>query len=117
MFSLLAWLQTSEDAMPPFSRYAGEGFAVLLPATRLDEAGAVAERIRQRFGSFLLDAMPPSTVSIGIGSTCNGQTNLAQLIESADQALYIAKKLGKNRVELAPGTINASLPAQTERSL
>ena len=90
-----------------FCRYGGEEFAVLLPATEPDEASAVAERIRQRFGSFVSEGMPASTVSIGVGSTCNGQTDLARLIESADQALYIAKNLGKNRVELAPGTMSA----------
>lgn len=94
-----------------FCRYGGEEFAVLLPSTGLDEASAVAERIRHRFGCFVLKGLPSSTVSIGIGSTCNGESAQAQLIESADQALYIAKNLGKNRVELAPGTANARQPA------
>jgi diguanylate cyclase (GGDEF)-like protein len=84
-------------------RYGGEEFAVLLPSTGLDEAAAVAERIRQEFSSVVtINNMPPSTVSVGVGSARNGQADMAQLIESADQALYIAKKLGKNRVELAP---------------
>jgi diguanylate cyclase (GGDEF)-like protein len=86
-----------------FCRYGGEEFAVLLPSTGLDEAAAVAERIRQVFSSVVtISNMPPSTISVGVGSARNGQADMAQLIESADQALYIAKKLGKNRVELAP---------------
>jgi diguanylate cyclase (GGDEF)-like protein len=84
-------------------RYGGEEFAVLLPSTGLDEAAAVAERIRQVFSSVVtINNMPPSTISVGVGTAHNGQADMAQLIESADQALYIAKKLGKNRVELAP---------------
>jgi diguanylate cyclase (GGDEF)-like protein len=83
-------------------RYGGEEFAVLLPNTGPDEAAAVAERIRRGFSGVAIDNMPSSTVSIGVGSARNGQAEMGQLIESADQALYIAKKLGKNRVELAP---------------
>ena len=97
-----------------FCRYGGEEFAVLLPATGLEEARYVAERIRHRFGSFVPEGMPPATVSIGVGSTCNGQTEMAQLIESTDQALYIAKNLGKNRVELAIRASKESPSAQTE---
>jgi diguanylate cyclase (GGDEF)-like protein len=100
-----------------FCRYGGEEFAALLPSTGIDEASAVAERIRQRFGAFVLEGLPASTVSIGIGSACNGQSTQAQLIESADQALYIAKNLGKNRVELAPEAVNTGQTETTERTL
>ncbi|RYF44785.1 MAG: GGDEF domain-containing protein [Cytophagaceae bacterium] len=100
-----------------FCRYGGEEFVALLPSTGLDEANVVAERIRQRFGDFVLQGLPSSTVSIGVASTCSGQSTQAQLIESADQALYIAKHLGKNRVELAPGTVMGSQPVHSEKSL
>ena len=99
-------------------RYGGEEFAVLLPNTGLDEAGAVAERIRRVFSSVMtIDDMPPSTVSVGVGSAHGGQADMAQLIESADQALYIAKKLGKNRVELAPEIVERSHRVETASAL
>jgi hypothetical protein len=43
-----------------------------------------------------------------MGSAHTGQADMSQLIESADQPLYIAKKLGKNRIDLAPGIIQDS---------
>ena len=83
-------------------RYGGEEFALLLPDTALDEATAVAERIRARFSEGGFDGMPPFTVSLGVQSAERGALEVAQMIEGADRALYIAKKLGKNRVEIAP---------------
>lgn len=83
-------------------RYGGEEFALLLPDTALDEATAVAERIRARFSEGAFDGMPPFTVSLGVQSAEQGALEVAQMIEGADRALYIAKKLGKNRVEIAP---------------
>jgi diguanylate cyclase (GGDEF)-like protein len=83
-------------------RYGGEEFALLLPDTALDEATAVAERIRARFGDGPSDGMPSFTVSLGVQSAEQGALDVAQMIEGADRALYIAKKLGKNRVEIAP---------------
>ncbi|MFL6716358.1 MAG: GGDEF domain-containing protein [Burkholderiaceae bacterium] len=95
-------------------RYGGEEFALLLPDTALNEAIAVAERIRARFSDGAVDGMPPFTVSLGAQSAGQGALDVAQMIEGADRALYIAKKLGKNRVEIAPeincmpGTENAT---------
>ena len=98
-----------------FCRYGGEEFALLLPDTRLDEAVAVAERIRARLGHAAPEGLPAFTVSIGVQSTHARALDMAQLIEGADQALYIAKKLGKDRVEIAPdaaGGGKAGEPAQ-----
>lgn len=83
-------------------RYGGEEFALLLPDATLDEAVAVAERIRARFNDGVFADMPSFTVSIGVQSAEHAGLDLARMIEGADAALYIAKKLGKNRVEIAP---------------
>jgi hypothetical protein len=53
-------------------------------------------------------ASVPSTGNIGVGSAHTGQADMAELFESADQPLNLAKKLGKNRIELAPGIIQDS---------
>ena len=46
--------------------------------------------------------MPAFTVSVGVQAAEQGALEVAQMVEGADRALYIAKKLGKNRVEIAP---------------
>lgn len=84
-------------------RFGGEELAVLLPATHLGDAMAIAERIR---ASVALDAEPDDdrhlTVSVGVASTYDGEPE--SLLESADAALYRAKDAGRNRVEAAdPG--------------
>jgi diguanylate cyclase (GGDEF)-like protein len=89
-----------------FGRLGGEEFAALLPHTSLDEGLAVAERIRSDFA-----ATPPAastetlaaTVSVGVAMSIDPSSNLADMIEAADRALYRAKANGRNRVEHAKG--------------
>ena len=51
----------------------------------------------------------PATVSIGAAEARTGRADLAHLLASADRALYRAKALGRNRVEIAePGSIAAA---------
>lgn len=83
-------------------RYGGEEYAVLLPNTPLIGAIAVAEAIRKAIAAALLvrsnkEPIGRITVSIGIGSSRNQEDSL-ELIERADQALYLAKSRGRNRV-------------------
>lgn len=82
------------------ARYGGEEFIVALPKT--DERGAllVAERIRQDFKRTkvkLNSEEVGTTVSIGVASYGNGD-DLDTLIKKADEALYEAKRSGKDRV-------------------
>ena len=83
-----------------FARIGGEEFAVLLADS--DEAGAfeVAERIRQAFAR--LDLLAPGflSVSIGIVTTRTAGDDLSHLLSQADQALYLAKARGRNRVQM-----------------
>lgn len=78
-------------------RFGGEEFAILLPETSLEEAAAVAERVRQ-----CLETESPSrkyriTASFGVASS-HGERGKVELLEAADRALYRAKDEGRNRV-------------------
>ena len=80
-------------------RYGGEEFAVILPATDVEEAGRLAERLRVEAERGEPDGRR-LTISIGVAA-CGADTGTAQaLVEKADAALYRAKEKGKNRVEI-----------------
>ena len=78
------------------ARYGGEEFLVVLPDTRLDGGAEIAERIRRQVQS--LDLPVPVTVSLGIADGAPGRDVPEGVFERADQALYRAKKGGRNRV-------------------
>lgn len=84
-------------------RYGGEEFAIILPDTKSQNAEILAKRIHQKIKK-VSQAQPlhrqPITVSIGISSTSRSNgAHPRQLIEEADQALYLAKENGRNRTE------------------
>ncbi len=82
-----------------FARIGGEEFACLLADSDEAVAFEVAERIRQAFAH--LDLLAPGflSVSIGIVSTDRAGYDLSHLLSQADQALYLAKAQGRNRVQ------------------
>ncbi|MDG4475548.1 GGDEF domain-containing protein [Thiovibrio frasassiensis] len=84
------------------ARYGGEEFVVLLPDTRQSAALHVAEKIRSRIeaDSFRLPdgRTIPLTVSIGVALFPEDTADHTWLVEFADQAMYEAKKLGRNNV-------------------
>jgi diguanylate cyclase (GGDEF)-like protein len=83
------------------TRYGGEEFAVVMPGSGVENAGNIAERIRQRIEAHRLEdpdlAAMRVTVSIGVSVSNDGSAR--SLIERADLALYAAKREGKNRVK------------------
>jgi diguanylate cyclase (GGDEF)-like protein len=84
------------------SRYGGEEFCILLPQTSMDEAGAIADRIRHRVATTHFPhgkSQPLGRVTISIGvSTFSAIVNTAEtIVAAADRALYQAKSQGKDR--------------------
>lgn len=84
-------------------RYGGEEFVVVMPDTDLTVAAKVAERLRRRIASepFLIHNAGRSievTISIGISALANVDDTPAKLLKRGDEALYRAKRDGRNRV-------------------
>lgn len=91
----------SEDL---FGRIGGEEFAVLLPEVDRDAASSAAERLRERVAALRVsgDGEKVSvTVSIGVSEFGPDDRGLDDLLKRADDALYAAKRAGRNRVERA----------------
>jgi diguanylate cyclase (GGDEF)-like protein/PAS domain S-box-containing protein len=86
------------------SRYGGEEFIVLLPNTGTEEAIGVSERLRKAVEENSIqwiDENQTITVSIGV-TTYKNDEDMDSLIKRADEALYLAKSKGRNRVECIP---------------
>ena len=85
------------------SRCGGEEFIIVMPETDMAVAASVAERLRRRIASepFAISEgtrVIPVTLSIGIASLRGRDDTPASLLKRADQALYRAKRDGRNRV-------------------
>ncbi len=82
------------------ARYGGEEFALILPETPLAGASIIAERVRERIAQARFAAMDLAlTISIGVATYPRPELESRQdLVEAADQALYRAKRSGKNRL-------------------
>jgi two-component system, cell cycle response regulator len=90
------------------ARWGGEEFVVALPHTDEEGARRVAERIRASIEALKLTtaAGAPLTVTASIGVAVRGPAErLAELVERADQAMYTAKRGGRNQVVLAERSV------------
>lgn len=93
------------------SRYGGEEFAILLPYTKLEEAGSVAQRLRSAVEAKHVDLTGVKdakiseiqvTISVGVYQYQEGDEP-QQLYTKADKALYFAKEHGRNKVIINRG--------------
>jgi diguanylate cyclase (GGDEF)-like protein len=84
------------------ARIGGEEFVLLLPNTRCDEAIGFAQKLRQRVEAepFVNDEESLRlTISIGVAEAQADMAGISDVMKCADQALYDAKRGGRNRVE------------------
>ena len=90
-----------EDDVP--ARFGGEEFVVLLRNPGMDVAFEVGERVRTAVSDLDLEAfgVPGVSVSVGVAVSNRADQPIDDLVELADQALYRAKRAGRNRVVAA----------------
>ncbi|HEY1274168.1 MAG TPA: diguanylate cyclase [Thermoleophilaceae bacterium] len=110
-------LTTRERRIDSVARTGGEEFTIVLPDTDEHEAYTVAERLRveveERFG----DDLAPLTVSFGIAAYPDHGHTPEALLEAADQALYSAKALGRNRSVIFNREIASAFAPERARGL
>lgn len=85
------------------SRWGGEEFVMLLPATSIDRGRSVAEKTRQNLESLNIVTNGASlsvTASFGVVFGAAADESLAKLLAKADEVLYQAKRKGRNQVKL-----------------
>lgn len=100
--------QSRSNSFDLCCRYGGEEFAVILPELNLDNAVAVAERLRKAVEDAVFTFMDKKldgkvTVSIGLAALTGGDDQtLKELVKKADDALYRSKRNGRNQVSYSP---------------
>ena len=86
-------------------RYGGEEFVIILPEINCNHASIVAEKLRSSIDAFRYkdnnNHEHHITISIGVACFPDHGPDIEGIMESADQALYEAKKCGRNLVRIA----------------
>jgi diguanylate cyclase (GGDEF)-like protein len=119
---LRATAQRITAVMRPYDtigRYGGEEFLIVVPMRDGTCAELVAERLRKSIEQIHVDTQEgaiPVTASFGVAVSCKGrEKDAGTLVRAADEALYRAKKKGRNRVEKAPDEAPDSASSQLQR--
>ena len=85
-------------AVDSAARFGGDEFALILPQADPEGALMVAERLRARIEEIHIDGFGSVTTSIGIATFPIHANTRAELLRASDDALYAAKRAGRNRV-------------------
>ncbi len=105
-----ALLRESDSA----ARFGGEEFLVILPETDSAGVARVGEKLRAAIAALPLPGVGPVTMSLGGAVAEAGQGGADALLRRADEALYAAKRDGRDRVVVAAAaSADAAAPAQT----
>lgn len=105
LVSVARVLQETMPEQAVLARYSGDEFAGALPDTRLDDTFTLAEEFRRRVAGLTWESWPDLrlTCAIGLASYQGSAGSDIELVRDADQALYIAKSTGRNKVSLPLG--------------
>lgn len=101
--SVAGVLRANSRAMDLASRFGGDEFVLLLPNATKTAAVQIAERVRRHVEEIpLVESLPLRlSVSVGLAGTPDDGETAKALIQAADQAMYEAKRVGGNRVNVA----------------
>ncbi len=112
LVQLAVMMKSLARGIDVIARYGGDEFALILPITDVKGALLLAERIRAEVSKLKIvqqDRSIKNTISAGVASLLDSQTESCEdLILSADQALYHAKKMGRNQcanIQSKPGHV------------
>lgn len=83
------------------SRFGGEEFGVILPGVDIEGGKIAAERMRATIENTPIESIGQITASIGVGTLLTHTDNVDELLELVDQAMYRAKRNGRNQVQVA----------------
>jgi diguanylate cyclase (GGDEF)-like protein len=97
-----------------FGRFGGEEFICLLPSTEEDGARQCAERLRKETAEAEFEPGVVVTLSAGVAEFVPGES-VADTLQRADEALYLAKQTGRNRVACASGMTAPEVEAEDDK--
>lgn len=112
------WYETAmadgirESGNPLFGRLGGEEFACLLPHLSQTQSLAIAEDIRQNLSDLDINAGSTTmrmSVSAAVVTTADIGHHLDDMFAAADEALYRAKRAGRNRIEIGTAVVNMAI--------
>lgn len=108
------FLSRSQRSYDLAARYGGEEFVVILPGISFMRARAMAERLLIKFNEieFKCDTHKPFRMTFsggvsGLSAKTGYRFSSEKLIKMADEALYSAKRKGRNRIEVSEGAVEA----------
>jgi diguanylate cyclase (GGDEF)-like protein len=81
-------------------RWGGEEFIIITPETDIEKAEVLAERIRKGTENYIFDQVGAITISLGVAQLKKDDTE-DTFIKRVDDAMYLAKQKGRNRVEVS----------------
>jgi diguanylate cyclase (GGDEF)-like protein len=100
-------------------RYGGEEFCILVPGVGVDQASLLAERAREAVQKLRIpvrDNVLAVTISAGVTAMRRSvEENIEQMVARADEALYLAKGAGRNRVITVPDNTTIALLARSQQ--
>ena len=86
--------------MDTLFRWGGEEFIVLMPNTDKTNSYEIAKRLKDKVQNSDFGLEQPVTISIGVTTVLEEDQDLGKIILRSDRAMYKAKELGKNRIEV-----------------